>query len=364
MEIIHAKKYLKLGYKKIINFFNTWIFLHTGLFTPRPMKVYYLISNKCNFQCQICPQWQAGKEENQTDYISEERMKEIINEMSGLGIKELGISGGEPLIYKEKTLALLEYANREGFYTHFATNGSLLNEEVLSRYNQSGGGHISLSVDAIGVAHDNLRGFQGAFESVSRVLSLFSDNKYKNILLKINFTLNNDNLSEAANVVRLAIKHRALIFIQPYSAYDYGHKNIAEKESKYPLWVKSINYGVLDAVVKELAELKRKYPDIILNDEKHLLAMYDYFTKSEFSTKCLAAFDQITINPQGKIIFCKYNELWDLKKDSLNDYLKSRRRQDIINASLKCDEGCLLGCMFRPSLKDLLINGIRLFKRS
>jgi MoaA/NifB/PqqE/SkfB family radical SAM enzyme len=354
-------KYLKIGYKKIVNFWQSWIFIKTGLSLPRPLKVYYLISNKCNFKCQFCPQWQDGINENSHNYIDKEKIKKIIDEMATLGIKEFGISGGEPLLYKDKTLDLLAYANKKGIYTHFATNGSLLSEEILDAYNKIGGGHISLSVDAIGEKHDELRGFSGAYDLITKVL--VSAKKFKNINLKINFTLNNENLNDAVKVAKLAIGNQAMIFIQPYDTYAYGLKDTGSKETNYPLWVKRNNYKLLNDVIGELVNLKKAYPQFILNDKKHLQMMNNYFSDNKFETNCLAGLDQIAINPDGKIIFCKFGEIGDLKTESLTSFINSSKRQAFVSASLKCHEGCLLGCMFRPSFYDLILNGTRQFIR-
>ncbi|MFA6393749.1 MAG: radical SAM protein [Patescibacteria group bacterium] len=357
------KKYGLLGLRKLKHNFKTWFYMKTGWFLPPPEKVYFLLSNKCNYQCKMCPQWKQGISENADEYIPIGRVKGIIDEMKKLGIGELGISGGEPLIYKEKTLELLGYANKNGIYTHFATNGSLLDEEILAEYNRAGGGHISLSVDGMGEKHDALRGFSGAYVSVERALKLFRENNYSNIALKINFVLSGENLDEALLVAGLAIKNSALIFFQPYDPYDFGNRDIEKKETSHALWVKKENYGKLRVAMDGLMELKKKNPGVILNDLEHLNSFYDYFTDNKFHKTCYAGMDQIAINPFGKVIFCKFGEIADLKNISLANYLKSEKRKNIVQASLACEESCLLGCMFRPGAGELFINGAkRVFK--
>ena len=280
MNLSRLKKYSVIASKKIINQLRTSFFVRTGLAMPRPMRVYYLMTNKCNYKCLMCPQWECGVKEDQSEYITEAEMKKVIDEIASLGIYEFGISGGEALLYLKKMFNLLSYANQKGLYTHFVTNGRLLSEEIIRRYNDIGGGHISLSIDAASPKHDKLRGVPGAFAAIERVLKIFSENKFPNILLKINTVISGANLDEVLPVVELAIARQSVIFIQPYDVYDYATKLTAEQKSaRFPLWVKKEQHAQLRQVLDKLITLKKEHPEIILNDAKHLAAIYDYFVQ-------------------------------------------------------------------------------------
>jgi MoaA/NifB/PqqE/SkfB family radical SAM enzyme len=312
----------------------------------------------------MCPQWKQGIAESVSDQISVERMKSLIDEMAKLGLSEFGISGGEPMIFREKVLSLLAYANQQGLYTHFATNGSLVTKEILDQYEAAGGGHISLSIDGIGKVHDELRGVPNAFAGVTRVLELFRLGNYQKINLKINTVLSNENLDQIIEIAKLAIANKALFFVQPYDLYDFANQySLSEREEKYPLWVKQKNFGKLKQVLAELIALKKKYPTVILNEEKHLAEMADYFAGQKSQRKCLAAFDNVSINQEGKVVFCKFGELADLKETGLKEYLQSQKRLNMVKAGLACKQGCLLGCMYRPGIKEMLLNGPRQFFR-
>jgi len=237
----------------------------------------------------------------------------------------------------------------------------LLDYDFLKKYNDIGGGHISLSIDAIGSRHDELRGFAGAFKNIERVLALFENNNFSNLVLKINVTLTNDNLDHAIEVVELARKSGAVMFIQPYDTYDYGNRELEIKEKKYPLWVKKENYGKLKKLIDDLVVFKNKYPQVVLNDVAHIKSMFGYFTDPNFFYKCHIGIDQVVINPFGEISFCKFGKAWDLREKSLTEFVKSDKRKAVVAATLKCKEGCLLGCMFRPSFSELFKNGFKQF---
>jgi len=309
----------------------------------------------------MCPQWSWGLSENNSDYLTTEKVKNIIDEMVKLKINEFGISGGEPLIFKDKVLELLKYANSKKIYTHFVTNGYFLTKEILSAYDKIGGGHISISIDGIGQKHDELRGFTGAYNAVEKCFKLFKENKFNNLNLKINTVLNNNNLDEIIAIVNLTIQNKAMIFVQPFDPYAYGKKDLNYRQKNFLLWVKNENYIKLKQVVNELLDLKKKYPTSILNDEKNIAAIYDYFTDKNFYNRCFAGLDQIAIMPQGQISFCKFGVYGDIKNNSLKNFLKSIKRRKVIEESLTCREGCLLGCMFRPTIRSLIFNGLKQF---
>jgi len=354
-------KYTKVAIRKITSSLASLFYSRTGLFMPKPTKLYYLITNKCNFRCQMCPQWQTGQAENPDDYIDEDRIMSIIREMAKLKIKEFGISGGEPLIYQDKALRLLKYANSQGLYSHLTTNGSLLSEEFLREYDNCGGGHISLSVDAIGSKHDELRGYGGAAAGVGKVIDIFKKNNFANLVLKINITLTNANLDEVMKILALAKEVGAVAFIQPLDIYDYQGRKINQWLERSPLWLRPENYNRLKRLIDELIDFKNHHPDVLLNSAAHLKSFYDYFTKDDFQTVCLAPLDQITLNPFGQVILCKFGRIADLKAIGLKDYVYGQARKNIAQAALKCRQGCLLGCMYKSSLLDLIKSGPKQF---
>ncbi len=358
---VKIKKYSKIAYAKITNSLIGSFYIKTNLFTPKPAKLYYLITNKCNFHCQMCPQWKTGQGEKEEEYIGEDRIKEIIKQMAELRIFEFGISGGEPLIYQDKVLRLLKFANQRGLYTHFTTNGSLLTEEFLKEYDNCGGGHVSLSLDAIGEKHDELRGYNGASAGVIKAIDIIKKNKFKNLVLKINITLTNRNLNQVMGILSLAKEVGAVAFIQPLDVYDFKSRHINNWQEKNPLWIKKENYGKLTELIKELVDFKNNNPAVLLNNSEHLKSFYDYFTKDSFYTVCTAPLDQITINPFGEIILCKFGKIASLKNTGLKDYIYSDQRKNIMQAALKCRQGCLLGCMFKAKITDLIMNGPKQF---
>lgn len=365
------ERYAMMGLRKLNQDIRTRAYISTGHLLPRPLKLYWGITDKCNFRCRMCRIWERGASEKAHDYISEARVKELIDEMAALGIRELGVTGGEPLIYRRKLLNVLAYANQRGIYTHFGTNGKLLSREIIEEYDAAGGGHVSLSLDAMGRRHDLLRGYEGALAAACAAIKIFQDGGFKSTNLKLNLLITDANLDDVIDVAEFAVEQEIMIFMQPFDIHVTGFSDfqrdhsVSDLERTYDLWVKRANLGRLSRVIDRLVELKHLHPELILNEPKHLESIFDYFFRAgrtgDEGTKCFMGLDQVSMDARGKVRFCKFGEMADLSEQSLADYLDGPRRRTAVKQSLECRNFCLLGCMYRPGLLDLIRNGPRQF---
>ena len=84
------------------------------------------ITKKCNLSCVHCSAQSnsTGKE------LSLNEIKIILDKASSLGLENVGFTGGEPLVRRNKLLALLKYCKHTlNSKTHLHTNGTLLKSE-------------------------------------------------------------------------------------------------------------------------------------------------------------------------------------------------------------------------------------------
>ena len=332
----------------------------------KPESVYLNLSNKCNFQCAMCDQWKIGKTEKKGDYLKMSELRKFIDELARWGISSFGISGGETLLWKTKVLQLLDYANKKGLYTHFVTNGFLLDEETIRSYDKMGGGHISLSLDANSELHDRLRGMKGAYSAVMRAIKEFETVKAKNILLKINLVITELNIDEIINVVELCRKKGLSIFLQPFDPYNWDDRKtitLSQIRKKYPLWVSKNSEKKLHKVIHKLIKIKKKEPSLVLNSVQHLQAIPDYFQLKLNRDYCTFGFRALPISPQGDIILCRYGAIGNIKKISIKKLWKSKKYRNARSKSAKCDYDCLIGCMYDPSIYSWIRSGLHLVKK-
>lgn len=358
-------KYSKFGLYYLISLFQTDLSILTGKNFAKPRQIYYFISEKCNARCEMCCHWEKGNLENKEDLISLERMKEILITLAHWKIIKFGISGGEPLLFYEKTFKLLEIANALGLYTHFVTNGWLLDKEIFLNYEKIGGGHVSLSLDGIGETHDQLRKKPGLFDRCINAINTFKSLRLKKVKMKINSVISKKNHNDIAGLLKISEENNIPIFFQPVDMFNYESLlklNQDEIADNYPLWIPSDENEMLEKHVNAIKTFKRRLPHLIVNTENHLNLICSYF-KNEIhlrqNKKCLVAYDTIFILPNGDISFCWIGKVGNLKENGVKETYYSPEFDVARNKALNCNYPCMLGCLNRPGLLELVKIGLK-----
>lgn len=108
-----------------------------------PTHLFYLMSFACNERCSKCSHWRLRPAERPLDPCL---VIPAFDELPGL--VEFCIVGGEPLIFAERVLALIEGARRFRFRTVVVTNGVLLDERFVRHIAQCNV-HVVVSVDTV-----------------------------------------------------------------------------------------------------------------------------------------------------------------------------------------------------------------------
>jgi AdoMet-dependent heme synthase len=129
---------------------------------------------------------------------------------------KVALTGGEPLIIKETTLAVSErllagHTDR----IDILTNGTLVTHEVLDQLGALGPGarHIQLSIDGTQQTHDAIRG-EGDFARVMRAAELV---KLAGFSLSFMFTLSDHNAADLIAVHKIVESFGATIGIDRYA---------------------------------------------------------------------------------------------------------------------------------------------------
>jgi len=96
----------------------------TALTPNRPHHAQWMITRKCNYRCRGCNVW---KEQDQRE-LSTEEVKRGLDILKDLGIVELVISGGDPLLRKDAP-EIIDYASNL-FVTTVYDNGSMAKKKL------------------------------------------------------------------------------------------------------------------------------------------------------------------------------------------------------------------------------------------
>ena len=142
-------------------------------------------------------------------------IREVISDASEMGYKVVSFSGGEPLMY-EHVDEILHYAKSKGMITSLTTNGTLLENERISKL-KGCLDLIAISLDGPREIHNKMRRSSNAFRLLQTGLS-----RIKKVNLKFGFihTLTRESWEHLNWITNFAIKHGAsLLQIHPLELF-------------------------------------------------------------------------------------------------------------------------------------------------
>ena len=118
------------------------------------------INNLCNGKCFYCPTQQTDLAQPETNTLIFEEPETYVEYIRQFGFKGVSISGGEPLITFEKSLAFIK-AVKDSFgeevYVWLYTNGILLTPEKVEALKVAGLNEIRFDIGATDYKTDNLK---------------------------------------------------------------------------------------------------------------------------------------------------------------------------------------------------------------
>jgi len=164
----------------------------------RPYTLVAELTYKCPLRCVYCSNpLDYGRHADELDTGTWLR---VFQEAEDLGVVQLNLTGGEPLIRNDLE-PLIEEAHRLDLYTNLITGGIPLTVERLTRFRALGLDNVQLSIQDVGAgASDRIAGLR----SFDRKLEVARWVKNLGFPLTINVVLHRDNLDRVADVIALA----------------------------------------------------------------------------------------------------------------------------------------------------------------
>jgi MoaA/NifB/PqqE/SkfB family radical SAM enzyme len=162
----------------------------------------------CNLNCLFCDT--TDRHRPPVDELSEKRLLEIVDEAAAIGVKRLFLlGGGEPLLRKKATPAVMERAKFHGMEGILTTNGTLLGSSLAAQLIAMAWDEVHFSIDGPDAqTHDPLRGQPGAFKKTVRNACRLSVLKRRAGVqtprIALHFVLTNRNHHTLTQMVELA----------------------------------------------------------------------------------------------------------------------------------------------------------------
>jgi heme d1 biosynthesis protein len=163
---------------------------------PGPVVIWNLI-RRCNLTCKHC--YSISADYNFPNELSTSEVYEVIDDLKAFGVPVLILSGGEPLL-RPDIYDISTYAKEKGFYVGLSTNGTLINDENISRIAEMNYDYVGISLDGLKETHDKFRRKQGAFEASLHAARLCRD---ANLKIGLRFTLTQDNAEDFPAILKL-----------------------------------------------------------------------------------------------------------------------------------------------------------------
>jgi radical SAM protein with 4Fe4S-binding SPASM domain len=101
------------------------------------------LASKCNLKCRMCSH---PTNQRETEVMSMDRFKVVIDKILKTNIRQLFLNMGEPLMNKG-IFRMISYAKRKGFFVCISTNGLLLTEDSIGNMIKTGVDVLKFSIE-------------------------------------------------------------------------------------------------------------------------------------------------------------------------------------------------------------------------
>jgi len=212
-----------------------------------PPVLIFSITNQCNLRCKGC--YAVKRREEGQEELTLERINQLFQEASDLGIGVIMIAGGEPLMRPEILWAASEY--RHIVFPVF-TNGLMLNAGSISYFKQHRNLVPILSIEGNRYFTDKRRG-QGMHASLIQSIEQLKQTRR---LFGMSITLTRDNFEEVTHPVWLLTHQKmgsSLFFLVEY---------VPQSENDLHLCLTGEQKGELQ---RRLAILRKQIPALFIS---------------------------------------------------------------------------------------------------
>lgn len=174
---------------------------------------------QCNLRCRHCYS-ESGPDRHEV--IPLRKLQGFLLEAGQLGYNYVGVSGGEPLLWRDLE-SFLEFALAEGFSTSVSTNGTLLNRTRAERLRNLTG-LVAVSVDGPPKDHAAIRDSPTAFPMMQAGLSVLRE---AGIPFTLAFTLTRYNADRLSWLYQFACTEGASgLHIHPLAGTGAAARNL------------------------------------------------------------------------------------------------------------------------------------------
>lgn len=257
-----------------------------------PIVAHLGLTAACNMKCRYCS---VRKPYHKVKELSTLEWKNVIDKLAGLGVFQIGFTGGEPTLRKD-IVDLAKYVTKNKCTFNLTTNGWNLDEDLVLALKEAGMRQCQVSLDChVASVNDRLRG-KGAFEHAYSAIKLL---KKHDIIVGIDCVVSNNNLGYVSDFVgwlsKEQIPYLTLIKIKQ------GDLSLENFKQLYP------DYFKYSKIIEQLCNRKNALPCVTLDCGS--VSNLQYTLKDDELKKvpiagCPAGHTLLSIAPNGNIYPC------------------------------------------------------------
>jgi MoaA/NifB/PqqE/SkfB family radical SAM enzyme len=303
--------YLTSGYKKAAS-------IAIRSITPRkPHHAQWLVTRKCNYRCVGCNVW---KEQDPNELSTEEIIRGL-NILKKLGIIELVLSGGDPLL-RDDIDQIVEHASKL-FVTTVYDNGSMAEKKMDALRKVD---FVAISIDSLDEAkNDYIKSVPGAWKKAVKAVDTL---RKEGIKVSVTPTISQKNLYEIVDITNHFTQKGIPVW---YCLYSYDTS--VDSKQLFRIGKANDEFVITDkrAMVKlcnDLIEMKKKNRNILMTT-KLLEALRSLYDEEKRIWKCRALDNFLVVDHLGRIAGCHNHNfagsVFDLPKAWKNNEFKQLR---------------------------------------
>jgi MoaA/NifB/PqqE/SkfB family radical SAM enzyme len=275
--------------------------------------------------------------------LSTAQVLHVVDEAKKYGVKELLLTGGEPLL-REDLFEIADYSHSRGLRNIVTTNGTLIGHAEAGAIAASHIDHLHFSIDGLEETNDFFRG-AGAFAKIIEAVGLLNELRKKGRFFSMGFacTVMDSNAGQLSGLVKLADEMGIdVINFQPLVK---DNSNFLDK-SLPSFWVKKDNIRVLSDEIGKIRNYSSRHVSIY--EEPHLELLIDYYkgTLSRKDWTCFGGFKTVFIcfsNKQPLVYSC-HGICGNLDEVDLKTAWLSPEAHKLRVHSRRCRNLCLQSC--------------------
>lgn len=170
------------------------------------------ITNRCNLKCEHCV-YDSGVW-NMPD-MSLETVKKLSDGFKKMNVKEVHITGGEPLL-NEEVFDIIEYLHKSGYLVRIQSNGHLINETTAKKLKDSGADHVLISIDGLHDTHNKFRGNSNSFVEACKAVKICLN---EGIFTRVNTVVSKLNVNQLEalmeQIINLGVDQYSFFYLTP-----------------------------------------------------------------------------------------------------------------------------------------------------